>query len=185
MTIATADEFNKAALQEGWLSLCDASAIFTHPDLRRLLGTWRRCIKAGGIPRRRDVTERVLRPYRADIVLYEKIICESGARRWRVEKMGASFAQIMGDLSGKFLDETLDPAMLPRWDAALDLTLAEGAPVRFINRSTKMSFLNAEYFSAPLIGEEGSANFILAAGRFSGARSWQDIEAEARDRLGL
>jgi hypothetical protein len=185
VTIATAAEYNEVSMRDGWLSLCDSTAIFSHPDLRRLLGAWRRSIKTGGIPRRRDITDRVLRPYRSDVVLYEKIVGESGARRWRVEKVGTSFAQIMGDLSGRFLDEALDGAILPRWEVALDVTLAAAAPLRFVNRNTKMDFLNSEYFSAPLIGEDGSANFVLAAGRFSGARKWQDIEAEARDRLGL
>ena len=183
MNIESAADYNEAALQDGWQSLCDTTATFSHPDLRRLLGAWRRNIKIGKAPCRRDMTERVLRSFRMDVALYERV--DGPARRWRVEKMGSAFAQIMGDLSGKFLDEVIEPAQMPRWNAALDVTLAVAAPVRFITRNTRMTFLNGEYFSAPLIGEDGSATFVLAAGRFSSARRWQDIEAEARDRLGL
>ena len=185
MTIANAAAYNKTALRNGWFSLCDATANFNHPDLRRLLGVWRRAVTSHGLPRKSDMTERVLHSFRRDIAFYEKVAGKSGSRRWRVERMGASLAQIMGDLSGRFLDEVIDEELLPRWNVALDATVGEGAPLRFLSRNNRMSFLNGEFFSAPLIGANGSASFVLAAGRFSSARRWQDIEAEAKDRLGL
>lgn len=177
---AAAADFNATALTQGWPSLCDPATEFSHPDLRRLLGMWRHQAKADGVPRYADLPPRQLKSFLADIVLYERIA--TAERRWRVSRMGSSFAQIMGDLTAKFLDETVAPELLPRWHASLDAAYGAGAPLRFLARvdTNKMSFLTGEYFTAPLRADDGSPSLILAAGRFSGGRKWQDVEAEAR-----
>ena len=179
-------EYNENARKSGWPALCDASVRFAHPDLRRLNGTWRKLGKPGQILRYAELPPRPIRPYLADCVLYQREGA-NGARRWRVKSMGQSFAQIMGDLSGLFLDDALSSELVPRWYAALDCTLGQPAPVRFLTRadSAKMSFLIGEYFSAPLLADDGSASLVLAVGRFTGGRSWADVEAEACKTLGL
>ena len=181
-----AAEYNEKSKMNGWAALCDASATFSHPDLRRLLGLWRKQAK-GGIPLRSDMTPRVLKSHLQDIAICRRIAGDGSERRWRVCQQGVWFAQILGDFNGKFLDEVMPPEPLPRWQTALDVTLAEGAPLRFLGRTdtNAMSFLNGEYFVAPLIADDGSASFILAAGRFSGGRPWEEVEAEARQALGL
>jgi hypothetical protein len=182
---AGAAEYNMNAKRNNWTALCDASATFSHPDLRRLLGVWRERAQEGGVPLRREMTQHRLKSFLKDIVLYERVAGEDGARRWRVVQMGTSFAQIMGDMTGKFLDEAVPAELLPRWHGALDAALGHGAPLRFLNRADRMPFLTGEYFAAPLIADDGSASFILAAGRFTGGRSWDVIAAEARQALGL
>ena len=179
-------EYNEIARKNGWPALCDASARFFHPDLRRLNGAWRKLGKAGEMLNYAQLPPRTMRPYLADCVLYERRSA-SGARRWRVKSMGQSFAQIMGDMSGLLLDDALSSELVPRWYAALDCTLGQPAPLRFLTRadSAKMSFLVGEYFSAPLLGDDGSASLVLAVGRFTGGRSWEDVAAEARKTLGL
>jgi len=183
---AIAAKYNRIAATGGWQSLCDDSVRFAHPELCRLLGRWRKQAKAGAIPKYTDMTPRLLKPFLGDVVLYEHL-AETGDRRWRVRLMGQSFAQIMGDLSGLFLDSAVPPEFLPRWNTALDCTLAYRAPLRFLGRMTTngMGFLNGEYFSAPLLDGNGSATLVLAAGRFTGGRSWEDVEAEARKTLAL
>jgi hypothetical protein len=181
-----ADDYNKRAKEDGWASLCDASVTFNHPDLRRLLGLWRKQAK-NGTPLRHDMTPRVLKSFLPDIAICERVIGDGGERRYRVCTMGAWFAQILGNFTDKFLDEVLPPEHLPRWQMALDVTLADCVPLRFLGRTdtNAMSFLNGEYFVAPLLADDGSASFILAAGRFTGGRPWEDVQAEARQALGL
>ncbi len=181
-----AADYNDKAQANNWATLCDASASFAHPDLRRLLGVWRRQAR-GGIPLRRDMTPRMLKSFRKDIVICERLSGEDGGRRYRVGQMGTSFAQILGDYTGRFLNEVLAPDILPRWQTALDAVLAEGAALRFIGRTdtNAMSFLIGEYFVAPLIADGGSASFVLSAGRFSGGRNWEEVETEERRALGL
>jgi len=185
--ITDASAYNAIAKKEGWPSLCDATVRFSHPDLCRLLGVWRKAAKAGGLPREYDMTSRLLRPFLTDIVIYECITSKKGVRRWRVRLMGNAFAQIMGDLTDKFIDDAVPDALLPRWHGSLDVTLGARAPLRFLAQvvTSGMKFLVGEYFSAPLIAPDGSASLVLAAGRFTGGRSWQDVEAEARQALEL
>ena len=181
-----ADDYNEKAKGGDWVSLCDATVTFSHPDLRRLLGLWRKQAK-GGIPLRRDMTPRVLKSFLPDIAICERLTGDGGERRYRVSMMGVWFAQILGNFTDKFLDDVLEPEHLPRWQVALDATLADGIPLRFLGRTdtNAMSFLNGEYFVAPLLADNGSASFILASGRFTGGRPWEEVEAEARLALGL
>ncbi len=183
--IVSTVKYNETARRDGWQVLCDSSACFTHPDLRRLYGVWRKHAKAGGIPRHADLSARQLRPFQADIVLSERR-GENGAQRWQVKTMGRSFAQIAGDMSGQFLDAAIPADFLQRTQAGLDCTLEHRAPLRFVGRVlvNGMGFLNGEYLSAPLLDDAGSASLVLTAGRFSGGRSWEDVEAEARKALG-
>ena len=185
--ILGASEYNDLAKKEDWPALCDATVKFTHPDLCRLLGVWRKAAKASDPPRESDMTARLLRPFLSDIVIYERVVSRKGERRWRVRLMGASFAQIMGDLNEKFLDKAVHPAILPRWHASLDATLGYRAPLRFLApaNTSGMNFLVGEYFSAPLIAADGSASLVLAAGRFTGGRAWLDVVTEARQALRL
>jgi hypothetical protein len=183
---AGADDYNEKAKVNNWVSLCDTSVTFSHPDLRRLLGLWRKHAK-DGIPLHREMTPRVLKSFLPDIAICERVTGDGGERRYRIRVMGPWLIQILGNFTGKHLDEVLEPRLLPRWQVALDATLADCVPLRFLGRTdtNAMSFLNGEYFVAPLLADDGSASFILAAIRFTGGRPWEKVEAEARRALGL
>lgn len=184
--IGSAADYNRAAKDGDWHSLCDATLRFNHPDLARLLTLWRSEASDKPIPFRRTMSPRLLKSFLRDVALYERI-GEGTSRRYRVRLMGTAFAQILGDLTGKFIDEAVPPAFVPRWHASLDATLATGAPLRFLGRAdTKsMAFLTGEFFSAPLIADDGQINLVLAAARYSGKRPWDEVDHEARRLLGL
>jgi len=187
LVIGGAAEFNKAAAAGNWHSLCDERLHFAHPELMRLLELWRAEAGDGGIPPRRVMSPRLLKSFLRDIALYERVANDTGQRRYRVRLIGTAFAQILGDLTGKFIDEAIAPDFAVRWHAALDATLGARAPLRFLGREdTKgMTFLTGEFFSAPLLADDGQMNLVLAAARFSGKRPWDEIDAEAREQLGL
>ncbi|HEY5336846.1 MAG TPA: hypothetical protein VIJ85_01475, partial [Rhizomicrobium sp.] len=96
--------------------------------------------------------------------------------------MGTQFAQVMGDLTGRFLDETIPDPFLPRWNAALDAVLDSGMPLRFVSRSdtANKAFLVGEFFEAPLLAEDGAMNLVFAAGIFTPADNWQNYLAGGR-----
>ncbi|MBU6298733.1 MAG: hypothetical protein KGJ79_02205 [Alphaproteobacteria bacterium] len=182
--ILGAASYNNTARDNGWAAICDGTANFDHPDLRRFLALWRRTRAQG--PLAWSNLPPLLKPYLPDAAVYQRT--SSGEeRRWRVVRMGSHFAQIMGNLSGKFLDEVIPAGTLPRWYAALDATLGGDGPLRFLARvdNSGMPFLTGEYFTAPLIGEDGSASLVLSVGRFTGGRRWDEIADEARLALGL
>ena len=184
--IGDAAEYNRAAKAGDWHSLCDVTLKFLHPDLIKLHDLWKSEATGNDIPLRRTMSPRTLKSFLRDIAIYERI-GEGPARRYRVRLMGTSFAQILGDLTGKFLEDAVPAEMLPRWYAALDTTLGTRAPLRFLGRedTNGMSFLTGEFFSAPLIADSGEINLVLGAARYSGKRPWEDVNAEVRKSLGL
>jgi len=184
--IGDAAEYNRAARAGEWHSLCDVTLKFLHPDLGRLHEVWRKEAGDAPIPFRRTMSPRVLKSFLRDIAIYERI-GDGEARRYRVRLMGTSFAQILGDLTGKFVDEAVPAAVLPRWYGALDATLGEKAPLRFLGRedTNDMSFLTGEFFSAPLLSDDGQMNLVIGSARYSGKQPWEEVEAEVRKSLGL
>ncbi len=184
--IGDAAEYNRAAKAGDWHSLCDVTLKFLHPDLIKLHELWKSEATGNGIPLRRTMSPRMLKSFLRDIAIYERV-GEGPARRYRVRLMGTSFAQILGDLTGKYLDEAVRAEILPRWYAALDATLGARTPLRFLGRedTNGMSFLTGEFFSAPLIADSGEINLVLGAARYSGKRPWEEIDAETRKSLGL
>jgi hypothetical protein len=184
--IGDAAEYNRAAKAGHWASLCDVTLRFVHPDLVKLHDVWNAEAGAAGIPFRRSLSPRVLKPFLRDIAIYERI-GEGETRRYRVRLMGTSFAQILTDLTGKFVDEAVPAAVLPRWYGALDTTLGMKAPLRFLGRedTNDMSFLTGEFFSAPLLSDDGQMTMVIGSARYSGKRPWEEVEAEVRRTLGL
>lgn len=174
-------QFNAAAHEGGWAALCDASLAFGDPRFDPLVGIWREAAAHGRLPRRSELGPRGLKLLLKNIAIYERLM--NGNVRWRVRLMGTAFADVMGDLSGKFLDEAVPPMHLPRWHAALDAAIAAGAPLRFMSRSdtTAKSYLVAEYFEAPLVAEDGSVSLVLAAGYFA-PRSWREVTVHEQRR---
>ncbi len=183
----SAADFNALAGREGWPTLCDHTVRFTRAELVSLLALWRQKAQACGLPTRADMTPRVLKPFLRDIAIYERVPHASGGHRYRVRVVGDTFAHVMGDLIGKFIDDAVPAKFLPRWIASLDATLAAAAPLRFLSRSdtNDMSFLVAEYFSAPLAGPDGTPSLVLGVAHYDGARSWETVCAEACARLQL
>jgi hypothetical protein len=187
VTIGGAADFNAAAKREAWHSICDSTLQFAHPELVNLLDLWRSNAGESGIPLRRVMSARMLKSVLRDIAIYERIAPLEGARRYRVRLMGTGFAHIVGDLTGRFIDEAIAAEFVPRWHAALDATLGANAPLRFVGRedTNNMTFLTGEFFSAPLTADDGRVNLVLGSARYSGKHPWPIVERENRKALGL
>jgi hypothetical protein len=165
------EKFNARARNEGWASICDASLAFQRMEFRLLLATWHDCGDEEHLPSRRAVTPHKLKSLLRNVAIYERVT--NGKVRYRVKMMGSAFADIMGDMSGRFLDEVVPEEHLPRWHAVLDATLEAGAPLRFVSRAdaARKSHMVGEYFEAPLLNDDGAPTMILAGGHFAARRS--------------
>ncbi len=77
--------------------------------------------------------------------------------------MGTKFADVMGDMTGKFIDEAVPAEFIPRWYAALDAVMATpraaGAFCRARIRRTGR-FLYGEFFEAPLLDDDGAPSLV-------------------------
>jgi len=168
------DRFNERARAEGWASFCDPCLSFHRLEFRLLVATWRDLSNEDRLPSRKDLTPRRLKSLLRNIVIYERVA--NGSVHYRVRVMGTAFTDIMGDLTGHFLDDVVPAEHMPRWQAALDTALEAGVPLRFVARADTpcKSFLVGEYFEAPLLDDEGRPNMVLAAGHFA-PRHWADV----------
>jgi hypothetical protein len=175
--LAPGAKYNAMSLAQGWQGLCDPTLAFRRPELAAVGTLWRKMAGDAPIPKRADMSPRALKDHLANVAIYERL--NEGAHCYRVRLMGTQFAQVMGDLTGKFIDEVIPSGFLPRWRAALDAVLDSGAPLRFVSRSdtANKSFLVGEYFEAPLLGDDGSMNLVIAAGIFTPAADWRDLLA--------
>ncbi len=159
--------FNARAQAEGWSSTCDESLAFARLELRSLLSVWRGFAIGERVPSCKDFTPRVLKSLLRNVAIYERVT--NGKVRYRVKLMGTAFTDVMGDVSGKYLDEAMPKEFLPRWSAALDSVLDAGMPLRFVAKSDtgKKAYLCGEFLGAPLLSDENSPTMVLAAAHFA------------------
>ncbi|HTK79855.1 MAG TPA: PAS domain-containing protein [Rhizomicrobium sp.] len=159
--------FNERAQLEGWSSNCDESLAFARLELRSLLNVWRGFAVGERIPSCKDFTPRTLKSLLRSVAVFERVT--NGKVRYRVKLMGTAFTDVMGEQSGKYLDEAMPKEFLPRWSAALDAVLEAGMPLRFVAKSDagKKSYLVGEFLGAPLLTDAGSPTMVLAAAHFA------------------
>ncbi len=177
--VNSANGLNELALRRGWALLCDPSCSFTYKELDTLHALWNSKAGPRGIPKRSEMTARMLRPYMKVISIHERVAGPNGTRRNRVRLMGDVNAQVLGETQGKFYDEFLQESSVPVWNAMTDAVLGHGAPVRILMRSDEVnrSYLVGEMFNAPLLREDGSATLVLGVSYFDGNRRWEDAVA--------
>jgi hypothetical protein len=165
--VEAAGRYTALAKEDGWHSTCFAALDFKHRALVDLLALWRRFALQGSVPRRMDLTPRVLRAHLGDIAIYERS-GEVGRERYRTRVMGTRLSTVLGQVGGKYLDEAVPRKRLKRWHAAPDVVLEAGAPLRFLSRAelADKPFYTSEYLMAPLIGDGGEMDTVLASALF-------------------
>ena len=155
--------FNAHAEAEGWSTRCSAAGDFQTPELSALFAIWNAKARAHW-PRRADFDARALKPFLRNIAIIERHEADA-AVRYRLRYFGTDFVRLFGEQSGRFVDEFLPPANLPRWTLAYETVLLAHAPLRFTAEFSipQISFLKAESFSAPLAVETASPPLLLTA----------------------
>jgi len=173
--------YNRLAKEEGWQSVCHASLTFQRPELCELLEIWHDLATPKSFPNRKSLTPQLLRAYLPNIAIYEYVEREK-CRRYRARLMGTRFNEVLGDFTGKFFDEAMQPHLAKRWQAAPEATLTAHAPLRFVSRSetANKGYITGEYLMAPVLGDDGAANTVLSCGFFGATFAVsQNIETAA------
>jgi hypothetical protein len=163
-----ADRYNALAKAQGWRSTCCAALEFRNHALSDLLAIWRRIAPPSGVPRRKELTPRMLRMHLADIALYERSRDQEGRERYRMRVIGARYSSVLGDFGTGYFDETVPPKYLKRWHAAPNAVIEARAPLRFVSRTETVDkpFLTGEYMMAPLIGDGGEVDTVISGAAF-------------------
>ena len=101
--------------------------------------------------------------------------------------MGSGVVEIFGELTGRFLDETIPEEYLSRWYSMVDIPLATGVPMRLVARGDTFdkSYIVGEHLCAPLRTDDGEVKLVLTGACFDGTHSWTEVIADERQRLGL
>ncbi len=131
---AAAEEFNRFAERTAAPSRCDATLAFATPALTQALALWREKAGARAIPSRHDFDAHALKAYLPTVAIVEAVD-ESETRRYRFRLMGTAIADLLGDHTGKFIDQAVVSPFRERWSAAMSAALAAGAPLRPFGRA--------------------------------------------------
>jgi hypothetical protein len=155
--------FNALANANSWPLACDPTLTFESGALADVLAIWRGLAK-NGIPHRRMISARMLKPHLGYIGIVERV--PGNPPRYCVRLMGTRLSQLLGEMQGKMLDEALPPDLLPRWQSEFDLTLAELRPLRFtasrVDRNN-LTYMQSETLLCPLLDENNAPNIVFAA----------------------
>jgi hypothetical protein len=172
---APVDSFNTRSEREGWEQLCDPALAFARDDFFAVLSLWKSQAGARALPKRSDMSARVLKPFLPNIGLKERVETNPPRYRWRI--VGTRVAQVIGERTGKFTDEGAPPKVSARWNASCDLILASGTPLRFVGRvlAEGKDFMASELLFMPLAGEDGTPRFVMGFGHYNVDRGWREL----------
>ena len=154
---------NARARAEGWKFRCDTDLVFDKPELNMLRDVWRAQAFKAGVPTRGAPGAKGLDGVLRRLTILERVTDENGRQRYRVEHQGTYLAAVMGNNAGRFIDEGIPAALLPRWMTVLDAVLDSTVPMR-VNvefEFDKLSYASGEAFIAPLSNETGATTLLL------------------------
>ncbi len=174
--IAAAKALNQKAAQQKWHHVCDPSLSFSDPSYHRLLEIWRTRAGDRKMPARSQITPRDLKDVLRNIVLFERV--GQNPSRYIFRLIGTGLTDIAGHVTGKLLEESVPPHLVPRWIECGDLILDGGQPLRFLGRVhlSGHEYLDAEHLYVPLANDNEVPSFVMGFCRYT-PRSSEDEES--------
>jgi hypothetical protein len=161
--IDAAWELDRKARLEGWPFRCDATLEFERAELNQLRDLWRSLAAGRAAPSRTDFDARTLKPYLRNIMIIERVFIGPGRWRYRTRLTGTAVADMIGDPTGKFLEEQLPLELVPRWASSYDATLDSGQPLRLVAdlQLPQLAHLSGEALIAPLADRDGDLTLVF------------------------
>jgi hypothetical protein len=159
-----ASAINDRSVAGDWGTVCDASLAFETPALIALSKLWHaKAATLGHPPARSDFAARELKSLLGNIAIIERVGHDNP--RYRCRYYGTEFVHLMGEQTGRFMDEFIPPNLLPRWTMGYEAAGALGAPLRFTSRFQlpELSYLTGEMFVAPFHSGPGRNTTFLSA----------------------
>lgn len=156
--------FNAEAETTGWPMRCDACCRFSDERLQKLHALWLE--KAGGgVPTRRQLDMRTLKPFIRNIAILEQNATDDEGYGYRFRLFGSALAMVFGEHTGRSIEEVVLPSALGGWTAFFDMVLTTRAPLFLENyfRGRATAHLKGEMLAAPLSDDAGSVRFVLVA----------------------
>ena len=159
--IGDAAEYNRAAKAGDWHSLCDITLKFLHPDLVKLHDLWKSEARQGH-PARRTMSPRLFKSVLRDIA-YVRTDRHGGAALSRATDGDGVRADPRRPHRASSSTRRAGPkcfALVRR--VGRDAWRKSAAQVPRPRGTNQMSFLTGEFFSAPLIADDGEVSWCSA-----------------------
>lgn len=123
------------------------------------------------MPSRSDITPRDLKDILRTVLMFERVAQNPSHYRWRL--IGTGLTSILGENTGKSLEESLPTEHIERWTECGDMILEGEQPLRFLGRVhiQGREYLDAENLFVPLANDNGEPSFILGQCRYTPRRS--------------
>jgi hypothetical protein len=142
---------------------CDSELVFNRPELNALRDVWRGGAATVVLPGRSDFDGQALKSALKHLAIMERVTGTNWTTRYRVEFAGSYIAAVLGDQTGRFIDEWVPAALLPRWIALFDAVLEGGIPLRIATEFeyAGLDYAAGEMFIAPLSDDAGMPNLVI------------------------
>lgn len=156
-----ADRYNARAVADGWESRSDPDLAFGRQALTDMLLLWDEKA-AGGVPKRSSFDARSLKTVLPYVVIVEKVV-QGDRKRWRYRYFGTEMVRLLGEYTGRFLDEVLPPEHENRWSFCYDCALDTPAPMRLTvgYQLARLEYYDGEVLQMPLLDDSGAATLVM------------------------
>jgi hypothetical protein len=161
------DVFNTRAHREAWPVSCYRADAFENEALQDIAEVWDAVRGDKPMPARADFSARSLSRHLSYVTFIE-IVWPAAALtpRYRIGFFGSRLSLFAGDITGRFVDEAIEPQLIPTWYSEFGVAVSLRRPVRFVSRvrAFRLQFVSAETVLAPLADAKGEvAGFLLGA----------------------
>ena len=141
---------------------CDASLSFETSKLTDVAALWHEKTGENGLPPRREFNARTLKGVLPHVIIADRVEA-NGKHRYRFRLMGTAISELLGDHTGKFIDEAVNSPFRGRWVGVLDAADNAGSPLRIFGRLEyrQQDYIAMELLVAPLGTRIGHADAVL------------------------
>lgn len=173
------DAVNAYAAAQGWPFRGSSSLEFDRPELNILREVWFEKAAGRPLPYRSDFDARALKPVLPNLAIMQRVF-NDGRWRYHIRLMGSALVHLMGEGTGRFLDEAIPARALPRWHALYDAAVDAGIPLRFIAQyeAHRIDYLVSESLQAPVLDPEGNPTMLLSCAYFQSKTSAPGMPTE-------
>jgi hypothetical protein len=174
--LAVARALNRKAAETKSYHFCDPTLAFGDSVYARFLALWQSKAGTRPLPAKSEISPRDLKDFLPNIIIVQRVAENPSDYVCRL--IGSKVAEVVGNSTGKRIEESAPSELAARWIECADLILDGGQPMRFLGRVhlKGSEYLDAENLFVPLADDQGRPTFVLGLCRYT-PRPSQDEES--------
>ena len=141
----------------------DESLAFEAPLLQQACETWT-AVANGTIPPRSAFSARLVKSFVGNLLIFERLDADD----YLIRLMGTRVSNVLGEMQGTTLRQSLPADAAERWKFVLNAVLVGHKPLRIVTLVdiSDLQFLEAELFLAPLCNDQGQKTMVFTVAIF-------------------